>query len=436
MSLLPLAAGLLLLQGAAFVAIAVDRLAAERRAADTRERVVPFIEDRQRAALNLERFKRYGDVVVVSEDTARRREALLSAQALAFHPSFHVDPALRDRIGAAFVTLRDAAVLVDRAGHRRVEAASSGLAIAEARRREAIELHRQAGALWRSVASELDVIVDRLSVDIAATTAEGFGQPSDGSGRTPWLAVAGILVTLALAGALAPTMGRRGARPPVPGASATGAIAPTPPVPPSAEPVPVERTLVRASDVLAAVEGRTQDLAGGLRAGGGVRRAAFESFLDGTVIASRGLRAEIDRLLRLRAAPADAAGPFNLKACLTDAAGYGPDGREPDCSDTLEAQTDSAALAAVVAMMVAIRQSPLAHGGTGPGPILSVRLLPGGEGEGEAIAVRFTGGTGTVPDSVTALVSERLKGSLLVESTPGHDPVVTIRFPRRLSRRT
>ena len=180
-----LAASVLILTvvGALFLVIVYEQRAMQMAAQDRHDRVAPMILERQRAAVNLERFKRYGAITVNASLPRHRREALLSAQALAYHPSFLVEAALSRQMTEAYGVLRQASTLQDQAERRRAEAAKlrndAGGETDGALRQEAAALDQRADAMWQETIAALDVTADRLSVDVSLLTAGRFAEIRD-----------------------------------------------------------------------------------------------------------------------------------------------------------------------------------------------------------------------------------------------------------------
>ncbi|AWJ94121.1 histidine kinase (plasmid) [Azospirillum baldaniorum] len=156
---------LLALIGLLFLGIVAEQGKMERLAADSQDRMVPLILERQRAVVNLERLKQSGAIVLSADDPRRRREALLAAQALAFHPTFQFDPALKRQVTDAYSVIRQ----VSSAKARRLESASAGDAAAPAEEEHLAEK-------WAQTLVELNTVGDRLLVDVTELTAGRLGQ--------------------------------------------------------------------------------------------------------------------------------------------------------------------------------------------------------------------------------------------------------------------
>ncbi|UKJ77022.1 response regulator [Azospirillum brasilense] len=156
---------LLALIGLLFLGIVAEQGKMERLAADSQDRMVPLILERQRAVVNLERLKQSGAIVLSADDPRRRREALLAAQALAFHPTFQFDPVLKRQVTDAYSVIRQ----VSSAKARRLESAPAGDAAAPAEEEHLAEK-------WAQTLVELNTVGDRLLVDVTELTAGRLGQ--------------------------------------------------------------------------------------------------------------------------------------------------------------------------------------------------------------------------------------------------------------------
>jgi len=194
--------------GALFLVIASEQRSMELAAQNSHDRVAPLILERQRATVNLERFKRYGAITIFADGASQRREALLSAQALAFHPSFLVEATLNRQITDAYSVLRQASALQDEALRRRAEAEKAAAPDTDALRRDAAALDRQAVAMWQETVAALDLTVDRLSVDVSLLTAGRFAEIRDTAHWVSSVVFGGFLAVFTLL-ALAVWLARR-----------------------------------------------------------------------------------------------------------------------------------------------------------------------------------------------------------------------------------
>ncbi|WP_051140682.1 hybrid sensor histidine kinase/response regulator [Azospirillum brasilense] len=156
---------LLALIGLLFLGIVGEQGKMERLAADSQDRMVPLILERQRAVVNLERLKQSGAIVLSADDPRRRREALLAAQALAFHPTFQFDPSLKRQVTDAYAVIRQ----VSSAKARRLESAATGDAAPQSKEESLTEK-------WAQTLVELNTVGDRLLVDVTELTAGRLGQ--------------------------------------------------------------------------------------------------------------------------------------------------------------------------------------------------------------------------------------------------------------------
>lgn len=73
----------------------------------SQSKLLPAIHDHQRAALNLERLERMGDLVVYGGSISLIRKNALAAQVLAFQPSFNFNPETQKTVQSAFELLRE-----------------------------------------------------------------------------------------------------------------------------------------------------------------------------------------------------------------------------------------------------------------------------------------------------------------------------------------
>ncbi len=158
---------LLALIGLLFLGIVAEQGKMERLAADSQDRMVPLILERQRAVVNLERLKQSGAIVLVTDDARRRREALLSAQALAFHPTFQFDPTLKRQVSDAYAVIRQVSSTKAAAARQSEGGPANGSLTAEEER---------LSVKWAQTLVDLNAVGDRLLVDVTELTAGQLGQ--------------------------------------------------------------------------------------------------------------------------------------------------------------------------------------------------------------------------------------------------------------------
>ena len=166
---------LLILIGLLFILIVYEQREVEQVSIDSRERVVPLILERQRAVVNLERLKQSGAIVLASDDSHRRREATLSAQALAFHPSFQFDKELSAQVSAAYTAIRQMNSLKERLAkqYKEINILAGTTAETEAKQ-AAIAIDKQVSDLWSHALIGLNAVGDKLLVDVTELTAGRF----------------------------------------------------------------------------------------------------------------------------------------------------------------------------------------------------------------------------------------------------------------------
>lgn len=70
------------------------------------QELLPSIHEHQRAALNLERLERMGDLVAYGADLALIRRNALAAQVLAYQPSFNFDPKIQKAVRDAYELIK------------------------------------------------------------------------------------------------------------------------------------------------------------------------------------------------------------------------------------------------------------------------------------------------------------------------------------------
>lgn len=184
-----------------FLLIVSKQREMEQVSADSRDRVVPLILERQRAVVNLERLKQSGIVVIASDDPRRRREALLAAQSLAFHPSFQFDADLTRQVSDTYRMIRQAADLkADSVVRHREAATLTDPEAATAARQAAATVDATLAGLWSEALVGLNAIGDRLLVDVTEMTADRFALIQDRAGLVSQATQFAFVLALAVFG--------------------------------------------------------------------------------------------------------------------------------------------------------------------------------------------------------------------------------------------
>ncbi len=79
---------------------------ASQLAEESQKSLLPKIHEHQRAALNLERLERMGDLVAYGVDITMIRKNALAAQVLAYQPSFEFDPTIRETVRRSYEQIK------------------------------------------------------------------------------------------------------------------------------------------------------------------------------------------------------------------------------------------------------------------------------------------------------------------------------------------
>jgi signal transduction histidine kinase len=69
-----------------------------RLSINTRDQVLPTIRNHQKMAINLERMRRFGEIILTTPDPLRRRETRMTAQQIAHDASFEANPRVRENV--------------------------------------------------------------------------------------------------------------------------------------------------------------------------------------------------------------------------------------------------------------------------------------------------------------------------------------------------
>ena len=138
-------------------------------AEETRSRLMPSILERQRAVVNLERLKQYGNTVLESGESRVRNDTVMVFSYLVDHPALQSDPettALAHRAADVVSALARARDLGDQLR-------------GEGRAADAANTERQAKQDWRDTFSALDARSEALFVsagDLGTVRAQEFGE--------------------------------------------------------------------------------------------------------------------------------------------------------------------------------------------------------------------------------------------------------------------
>ena len=205
---------------AALAAMLVSGAATHALVEDSRTQTVPRILERQRATANLERLIRFGWIAATAQDPRDWRQAAITAQALAFHPSLAFDEQLRRQVVQVHATIRQVISLRERA---------QGLRGTPATATQADQVDKAAKDLWMPQEAVLTGLQGKLGDDAATLVVDRFDQVSDISDRTRRAAIAVAAFILLIVGAAAWMVGATCAgQPGGPGQRATPWTAPPP----------------------------------------------------------------------------------------------------------------------------------------------------------------------------------------------------------------
>lgn len=202
--LMAFAIALALVVLAALGALLVSGAATHGAIQDSRMQTVPDILERQRATANLERLIRFGWIAATANDPKDWRQAAITAQALAFHPSLAFDDELRRQVVQVHTTIRQVITLREQAQELR----SSGK---DSKRADIVD--DEAKQLWTPQESVLVSLQGRLADDAAALIVTRMDRIWRISNLTLQSAIAATLVILVIVGATAWMIGRNLLRP-------------------------------------------------------------------------------------------------------------------------------------------------------------------------------------------------------------------------------
>lgn len=178
---------------AAMAAMLLSGAATHTLVEDSRAVTVPRILERQRATANLERLIRFGWIAATAQDSHDWRQAVITAQALAFHPSLAIDEDMRRHVVQVHATLRQVVALRERAQTLRATPATAD---------QAARTERAARDLWTPQEALLVGMQGKLADDAATLVVERFEQVAEISDQTRRAAIAvaiAILLVVAVA---------------------------------------------------------------------------------------------------------------------------------------------------------------------------------------------------------------------------------------------
>lgn len=178
-------------------AMLVSGSATHRVVEDSRIHTVPRILERQRATANLERLIRFGWISATATSAHDWRQASVTAQALAYHPSLSFDDEIRRQVMTVHAIIRQVVSKRERA--LALRNAASGGASAEA---QAQEQDREARELWMPQETILVSLQGKLADDGVRLMVERFDRVAEIADLTRQLAIgAAVLILLILAAA-------------------------------------------------------------------------------------------------------------------------------------------------------------------------------------------------------------------------------------------
>ncbi|MGE4282006.1 MAG: PAS domain S-box protein [Magnetospirillum sp.] len=202
--LLAFAIALTLVVLAALGAMLISGTATHTAIQDSRTQTVPHILERQRATANLERLIRFGWIAATAQTPKDWRQAAITAQALAYHPSLAFDEELRRQVIQVHATIRQVIALREQAQDLRHSGQDN---------KRADIVDEEAKNLWTPQESVLATLQGRLADDAAALIVTRMDRISRISNLTLQSAVFTTLVILTIVGATAWMVGRNLLRP-------------------------------------------------------------------------------------------------------------------------------------------------------------------------------------------------------------------------------
>lgn len=170
-----------------FSVIAITQIRQSRMAIDSRNELAPVILDRHRMVINLQRMLGAGDMMIAATSPERRRESMLTARAIAGHPTFLAYAEARRLLTECAQTLQNGAELLS----RRDALPADDLSMRR-------EMERQAVMQWQSCRQRLETLADTLVVEGARLTTDRFEELADGSRTATALTLTGLACAIVL----------------------------------------------------------------------------------------------------------------------------------------------------------------------------------------------------------------------------------------------
>lgn len=156
----------------------------------SQDELLPAIHDHQRAALNLERLERMGDLVVYGGSITLIRKNALAAQVLAFQPSFNFSPETKKTVQSAFELLRE----VRRTRQTLLSSQADRLSSIE--RENLIQLERTLQIRWGEYKQELFELQNKIISDATTLQTANMNQITSTNNLILVAASAGVSLLL------------------------------------------------------------------------------------------------------------------------------------------------------------------------------------------------------------------------------------------------
>jgi len=158
----------------------------------SQKELLPAIHDHQRAALNLERLERMGDLVVYGGSITLIRKNALAAQVLAFQPSFNLSPDTQKTVRSAFELLREVR-------HTRQKLLSSnGERLSSIERQNLSQLEQTLRIRWGEYKQELFELQNKIISDATSLQTANMSQITSTNNLILVIASGGVSILLML----------------------------------------------------------------------------------------------------------------------------------------------------------------------------------------------------------------------------------------------